>query len=159
MRPYATIVFVLISRAVFADGGTVQLRQESGPFVITVFTTPSPLRAGPVDVSIMIQNRGDLQPVLDADVSVRINGSTLVRATHDQAQNKLLYAAPVTLDKPGKWNYTIEIKFGATATIVSGTLDVGPQQNLLASAWTYLALPPLLIAIFILRERLIRVRQ
>ncbi len=39
-----------------ADGGAVRLRQRSGGYQIAVFTEPTPLRAGPVDVSVLVQD-------------------------------------------------------------------------------------------------------
>ena len=42
-----TFVAILAPARLFADGGTVQLRKEAGALLITVFTSPSPLSAGP----------------------------------------------------------------------------------------------------------------
>src|SRR5690348_8298122 len=55
-----------------ADGGVVQLEKAAGPFVVTVFTTPSPLRAGPIDISLMIQSRENQQPLLDCQALVQL---------------------------------------------------------------------------------------
>ena len=44
------------NRSAHADGGQVRLTQRHGDMQITVFTSPSPLRAGPVDVSVCIQD-------------------------------------------------------------------------------------------------------
>jgi hypothetical protein len=54
----------VLATALFADGGTVLSRQESGPFVITVFAAPVPIRAGPIDVTVLVQRRDSLEPVL-----------------------------------------------------------------------------------------------
>src|SRR6185369_1449073 len=88
-----------------ADGGVVQFKKSAGPFVITVFTTPSPLRAGPVDISLLIQSRENQQPALDCQalVQLRKEGAMNIRseATHEAAQNKLLYAAQAHIPEPG----------------------------------------------------------
>ena len=146
MRPLILLLFTALSA--FSDGGTVQLRQESGPFIVTVFS----------DLSIMIQQRTDLQPVLDAEVTLHLNDSEPVKATHDRAQNKLLYAAPVALGTRARQTYTIAIKNGTTQTSVSGVLDVAQRRTQFSSAWTYLAFPPLLITLFVVREWLVRRR-
>ena len=90
---------------VFADGGAVQFRQETGPFLVTLFAAPAPLRAGPVDLSVMVQDRTSLEPVLDADVSLRLSAEggpgSSARLTRANAQNKLLYAAPIDISKAG----------------------------------------------------------
>ncbi|MEI9975838.1 MAG: hypothetical protein WDO73_29525 [Ignavibacteriota bacterium] len=61
-------LLILIQSTALADGGTVQFRSEAGPYVITLFTTPTPLTAGPIDISLLLQDRDGLTPVLDADV-------------------------------------------------------------------------------------------
>ena len=53
LLPFVAILAPALS---FADGGTVQLRKEAGALVITVFTSPAPLSAGPVDISLLLQN-------------------------------------------------------------------------------------------------------
>jgi hypothetical protein len=155
------VVMILAQATALADGGTVQLRKEAGAFVITVFTSPAPLSAGPVDISLLLQNRNGLEPVLDASVSMRLRedaSSTEVQArpTREQAQNKLLYAAPVTLAESGRWQLAVTILRNGERTDATGTIDVASAPEMAASYWSYLAFPPLMIAAFVVRERLIR---
>ena len=60
MRPIislllATCLILHPASFLWADGGTVRLSEEQGRYRITVFTAPAPLRAGPVDVSVLVQ--------------------------------------------------------------------------------------------------------
>ncbi len=156
-------VMMLTQATAFADGGTVQLRKQAGALVITVFTSPAPLSAGPVDISLLVQNRDGLEPVLDANISLllRANASSAeiqARPTREQARNKLLYAAPVTLAESGKWKLEVTILRNGERTEVTGTIDVAPAPEMAASYWSYIAFPPLMIAAFVVRERLIRRR-
>jgi len=142
----------------FADGGTVLSRQESGSFVVTVFATPVPLRAGPIDLSVLVQRRDSLEPVLDANVSIRLDGNSQIvaAATRSQAQNKLLYAASLNLPQPGAWMYTVSVNSPAgQATMSRGFQADGPAPPLAAYAF-YLAIPPVFIAIFMLHQWLSR---
>ena len=98
----ALLLAVLVRPTLFGDGGTLQFRGETPELSVTVFTSPAPLSAGPADISVLLQKRETLEPVLDAEVSIVMravaSGSEIrVRATREQAQNKLLYAAPLTL--------------------------------------------------------------
>src|SRR5262245_57509278 len=68
----SAIGYVLGITGAHADGGTVQFKKSAGPFSITVFTTPSPLRAGPVDISLMIQSSVNQQPLLDCVTEVHL---------------------------------------------------------------------------------------
>jgi hypothetical protein len=154
-------VMILAQAAAFADGGTVQLRKETGEFVITVFTSPAPLSAGPVDVSLLIQSRQGLEPVLDAMVGLvfRSDESGMElreRPTREQALNKLLYAAPVTFPYPGKWRLAVTVERNGAETGAVGTVDVAPAPASAASYSGFIAFPPVMIALFVVRERLIR---
>jgi hypothetical protein len=155
-----TFVAILAPARLFADGGTVQLRKEAGALLITVFTSPSPLSAGPVDFSLLLQTRNGLEPVLDADVSMRLRTDASdteiqARPTRQQAQNKLLYAAPVTLSESGKWRLALTIFRNGERTDATGTIDVAPAPEKPLSYWSYIAFPPVMIALFVVRERLI----
>jgi hypothetical protein len=94
----------------FADSGTVQWRKQAGSLSIIAFTIPAPLSAGPIVIGLLVQKRNGLEPVLDASVSLllRLDGSNAeihARPTREQAQNKLLYAAPVKFAASGKWQW------------------------------------------------------
>jgi len=149
------ILFALPASPLFADGGAVQLQQQAGPFLVTVFAAPVPARAGPVDLSVLVQDRTSLSPVLDAVVSLQIGGQTVV-ATRAQAQNKLLYAATVNLSEPRDHKYSVTILRNSITTQVAGTLRVEPPAAKLETYWRYLILPPLAVALFTAHQLLKR---
>jgi hypothetical protein len=99
--------------------------------VITVFTSPAPLSAGPADISVLLQNRNGLDAVLDANVSLMLragcsDAESQAHSTQAQARNKLLYAAPVNLAEAGKWKIAVTVLRNCVCTDVTGTIDVGP---------------------------------
>src|SRR5262245_39241390 len=53
-----------------ADGGTVRLSRRAGGYRITVFTDPTPLRASPVDVGVLVQDAATGEAVPGAQVTV-----------------------------------------------------------------------------------------
>src|SRR5438445_9925471 len=87
-----------------ADGGTVRLSEKQGNYRLTVFTAPTPLRAGPVDVSVLVQDATTGEPASDVQVMIQAawRGSPALAihhpATTEAATNKLYYAA--TFDLP-----------------------------------------------------------
>src|ERR1700693_2568851 len=161
MKPILLPALVLLAQATpCADGGTVQLRQEAGDFVITVFALPGTPSVGPVDISLLLQNRDGLEPVLDAKVSLVLrsdeSGIELhARPTREQARNKLLYAAPVTLSKPGKWDIVVTVLQNGKKTDTAGILEVAAPPDKAASYAGYIAFPPVMIGLFLFRQRLI----
>jgi len=117
------LILLFAPRSVQAHGGgTPQLiNTEAGPYWVSVWTDPDPIRVGGFHVTVAVaeapepgastQEAGDL--VLDAAVRVRVEpvsqgGETLVAAaTHDNAVNKLFYEADLTLPAEGRWHVDI----------------------------------------------------
>jgi hypothetical protein len=150
MRRLALISLFLATR-LLADGGAVQLREESGPFAITVFASPAPLRAGPADLSVLVQDRESLRAVLDAGVTLHLShgdSEFTLNATHGQAQNKLLYATVVNLPEAGEWKYSVTVEHGSARTAVSGSATVAATQAGMSTHWVAIGIAPLCILIF-----------
>jgi hypothetical protein len=152
---------ILLPTIAFADGGSIPLRREAGDLAITVFTSPVPLSVGPADISLLIQNRNGLDPVLDADVRLVLHNEPSsiefqAHPTRALAKNKLLYAAPVIFAKPGKWQITVVVMHHGNQTSVNGTFEVRSAPPRAVSYAGYIALPPVLVTLFLIREGLIR---
>jgi hypothetical protein len=145
-----------------SDGGTVQLRQASGPFVVTVFTAPETLRAGPIDTSVLVQDRETGRVVLDAAVNLAVQpvGGTgarfQTRASHAQARNKLLQAVTVDIPAAGWWTMQISVSRNGVQAVVAAKVLVLPAAPRLAGIWPFLMLPPVAIALFALHQALRR---
>lgn len=157
---------LLAAGILLADGGTVQFHKQAGPFDITLFSSPVPLRAGRVDLSLMVQNLTDHSHIHNANVTVHLRKSTaenvveiMAPATHAKAANKLLYAAEMTIPSPGEWRVNVEIDAaGATAT-ATGEIEVLPPQAPAVTYWGYFALIPFAILLFLFNRWLRRRRQ
>lgn len=112
----AFIAITLTCSRVLADGGTLRLNETAGPYRLSVFTSPSPPRAGRVDVSVLVQDASTGAIVPDAKLSVRIapiERPEVVRsyvATHEAATNKLLLAAECELPMAGIWRFEVSLE-------------------------------------------------
>src|SRR5262245_49191008 len=132
-------------------GGEVRLMEKAGPFLITVFSAPTPLRVGPVDLSVMVQDGDSGRPILDAEVMVRLQqygaGGPLIiaRATRQNATNKLLYAALIDLPAPGLWELQVTAQYRAHVADVACMVTAGPPRSMLYSWWLYAALLSVMI--------------
>ena len=117
---------------------------------------PTALRVGPVDLSVMIQNRENQEPMLDAQVLVQLQrkGTPAVsrEATRSQASNKLLYAALLSVPLEGLWNLQVVVRHGLYSVGVNNPLTVEQARSPLRSYWVYLAFPFLLIALFLIHQ-------
>jgi hypothetical protein len=91
-------------------------RQQAGPYAITVFTGPDPLPAGEVDVSVLVEGQADSDVVLDARVTVEATplghdgAGGVFEATHEEAANKLFYAAHLPLERAGRWRIDVRVE-------------------------------------------------
>lgn len=144
----------------------MQFQRKAGAFNITLFSTPAKVRAGLADLSVMVQKNGTETPVLDADVRLHLikreaNAIAEVSAParHDQATNKLLYAAHVFLNATGKWRVEISVLNATESAIVTGELNVLPPEPPLLEYWPYFAILPVMAILFVFNRVLRRRRQ
>ncbi len=102
--------------ALHADGGIVRFSERRGDYRITVFTSPNPLRAGPVDVSVFVKDAATGEPISSARIIVRASPrahpdeSIICPATTEAATNKLFQAAIFDLPEAGWWDVTIKVE-------------------------------------------------
>lgn len=164
-KQFLLFLLFAIQSNLWADGGKVQLQTQAGPFLITVFSDPSQVRVGRVDLSVLCQKSEDKSTVLDAKVFVHLTkpgGSEIVEftlpATHALATNKLLYVAALDLPTPGKWRMRVDARRGEAEASVSGTLNVLEKEPILATYWPFFVIIPLFALLFAINRRLRRGR-
>ena len=165
MRGHLLDKTVLIVIAIFAsaiivraDGGVVLWQRSTGLITVTAFTTQSPLRTGPADISFLIENNEQSRPILDAQVFFALEDESGVtmrgEATHDRARNKLLYCSPVNLIKTGRWKMSIIVMHGSEKTNLVNDVEVIKAQSQLVNKWKLLVFPFAIICLFIVHQRL-----
>jgi hypothetical protein len=145
-----------------ADGGVPRLSERAGSYRVSVFTSPTPFRAGLVDVSVLVQDvdSGALVPDLLVTVSAAPRGrpGTFVSnsATAEAATNKLYRAAVFELPEPGWWEIEVAIEGGRGPVRVRFALEAADR----APAWWALApwvsWPVLAVGLFSLHQVLVR---
>jgi hypothetical protein len=152
--------WLLVPIAARADGGVLRLREASGPFLISIFTASDPLRAGPLDLSVLVQDRSSGETILDATVNIAIQPLDsgrppfLTRATHEESTNKLLQAVMVNVPTAGRWRVRVEVRGGPDEATVATELQLAPPRPRLVAIWPYLLAPPFAIAVFTVHQAL-----
>lgn len=114
----ALSAFASCDAIVRADGGLIRLMEQQGRYRLTVFTAPTPMRVGPVDVSVLVQDAvtGDLVP--DAAVTIRVAPAGCPEqhvsylATTAAASNKLFRAAQLEIPQTGRWEIRVMVTDG-----------------------------------------------
>jgi putative membrane protein len=128
----------LASGASDDDDQALRLSRAAGPFVVSVFSLPGELDPGEAEVGVMVQERDTLQPLLDTEVELRATqpvGETVgpVRATADDAENKLVQSAGLELPSQGDWALELDVRRNGESASVELPLRVAeatPAVNL-----------------------------
>jgi hypothetical protein len=144
-----------------ADGGAVRLRERAGSYQITVFTSPTPFRAGPVDVSVLVQDDATGECVPEARVTVRLEapGTGRVReypATAEAATNKLFRAAEFRLTEPGWWEVTVAVEGPRGPALVRFGVQADEPLPRWLDLWPWFGWPALAVALFGVHRVLVR---
>jgi hypothetical protein len=144
------------------DGGTVRMSGRVGSHEVTVFTSPTPVRVGPVDISVLIQDSASGEPVADERVRIEISprdrsGPVLNQvATTETATNKLFYAARFELPEPGAWDVEVHIQESPGVAPLRFTLPVAPALPRWLSLWAWIAWPALAVLVYGVHRFLVR---
>ena len=157
-----------------ADGGVVLARQVVNGLDLTVFAFPAPLRAGPVDISVLVQDPNSGRAILDAEVAVAWSstssdspdwmppccsmddGRATIPATRGHSQNQFLYSSIVPIRNAGSSELAVQVEAEGRKALLSCDVQVQPPQPPVQAYWPFLALPPFAIAGFALHQRLSR---
>ncbi len=158
------------------DGGVIIARQTVDGMDLTIFASPVPLRAGPVDVSVLVQDVKSGESVMDAAVAVSWSpqssasedwlppccsmksNSDNIPATRGHSQNKFLYSAIVPVRSAGKSELVVRAIHADREAFLACDITAAPPRAPALAYWPFLALPPMAVAGFALHQRLGRKR-
>jgi hypothetical protein len=160
--PLLGIALLYPLAALHADGGSVRLSERKGDYRITVFTSPTPLRAGPVDLSVFVQDAISGEPLPQARITVCLTprhpgGETISQlATAAAATNKLFQAAVFDLPEPGWWDGTILIEGLREPLEVHFEMEAGEPLPRLWEMAPWIAWPAGVILLFCVQQWLMR---
>lgn len=156
-----------------ADGGVILDRKVVGPYDITVFASPAPIRAGPVDFSVLVQDPATRAPYFDAEVAMAwsaeadafpawlppccsMGTADKAEATRNHSENKMLYSAIMPVKSQGASKLLVRVTRNGETYTMTCHLNAGPPQPPVLAYWPVLAFPPLLILGFGIHQRLVR---
>lgn len=143
-----------------ADGGLLRLSQQTGPYEVALFTEPTPLRVGPVDFGVLVQDRVTRKPVPLANVTITAElvapPGTRRRfvALPGAGRIKLLHHAAATLDSSGTWNITVHVEGEAGTGEATCSAVVAEPLPRWTDLWMWIGLPVIPIALFAMQQML-----
>jgi len=143
----------------------MRLTQETGRYRITVFTAPTPIRVGPVDVSVLIQDRDTGEPLTDANAHVKLtprdqpSAALDVPATSEAATNKLLRAAIVMLPGSGWWTVRVAVAGPHGSAQTGFEVEVGEPLPRWQALWPWFSWPAVVVLLFGVQQVLVQRRS
>jgi hypothetical protein len=163
-KSIALVFLLALSSFLRADGGTIRLLRKAGNYRVAVFTAPTPLRAGPVDISVLVQDASTNDPINGARVTVRLTRADgedelSYPATTEAATNKLFHAAKFELPSAGRWELTVEVEGPhGDATVRTALEAAGPLPRWL-ELWPLLGWPAVVVLLFCVHQFLVARRD
>lgn len=131
------LALLSVTAPALANGGIVRIAAAPvGPWLVTVYSSPTPLRTGEVDISVLVQDSADR--VVDVPVTVDASPVGFVAepvyspATRGQATNKLFKAAKFDIGVPGTWDFRVRV--GVAARTEAGHVEESAGGGVGASA-------------------------
>jgi hypothetical protein len=151
------ILFALATAApqAGADGGQVQWSGLVGPYRMTVFTQPVPLRAGAADFSVFVQDPQTGAAVLDGRVQIDLTpldeagGTVSARPSRAAATNKLLRAAIVHLPAAGKYRALVTLTAPGGPVQAEFDVEAGPPAPPWRSLLPWIVWPAVPIVLYV----------
>jgi len=162
------LLFILTLSAshAFGDGGRLRFHEQAGPFTITLFTSPDPIREGQADFSVAVERPGVSGIIEDANVTLILtpadgkSGRLVLHTSHSAATNRLLQAANFNLPASGFWRVTVNVQQGTDVGQCSGVVEVVPATLVSSETTWEIVVVPLTIMLFVIhqwRKRVFRI--
>lgn len=136
------------------DGGKLRASTQTRGLDIAVFTDPTPVRTGTLDVSLFVRPlpAGETRPLPAFQVCAYPVAAPAKRhcepATPAEATNKLFRAAQLELTQPGLWQVEVVVDSADGWVVTSFQLPVeeGPPQWAAYALW--IGLPAVAVLLF-----------
>ncbi len=140
------------------DGGTLRFSERRGDRQISVFTSPTPLRAGPVDVSVLVQAADSGATPSEEPITVHAwpiqhaQARTSAPATTEAATNKLLRAAQLEFSEPGTWRIEVTMPGSTNGPPIGFDVEVAEPPPAWLDLGLWIGWPLLAIGLFAVHQ-------
>ena len=123
------------------------------------------LRAGPIDISVLVQKVGSRELVSDGQVALKLTrhgdsgGPITQLATAEAATNKLFRAATFELPESGSWDMDVPIDCPLGHAVARAELQVAEPLPAWQAMWPWFGWLALVVALFGAGEILLKARR
>jgi hypothetical protein len=144
-----------------ADGGALRFWERQEAYELAVFSLPTPLTVGQVDISVLVLDAGTGEPVPDMVVTLELSQPghavphVIQRALAGSATNKLFHHTSFELTRPGSWNVDLRLSGSRGATHRQFTMSLAEAPRRSESLWPWYCWPVLLVAVYAIHQWLV----
>lgn len=165
-RNLQVLLLALLSAAgAWADGEVVVASEIADGWRVSLLASPWPLRAGPADFSVLVQDAVSGDPAPDAEISLEVRSlmpgpasapPSRLPAIRGGRGNPLFHSARLALPRAGRWRVRVWVAEPALPELAAVDLEVAPAASLFARHGFALSLPVLGVGLFWLHQQLRR---
>jgi hypothetical protein len=155
-------VLIVQPSSLRADGGTMRLSERAGGYRVTIFTDPTPLRAGPVDVSVFVQDAdtgesaAGVRVMVQAALRGRPDEAVRHAATAEAATNKLFRSAIFELPESGWWDIEATVDGEQGQARVRFDAEAADRPPSWQAMVPWVGWPALAVLLFAVHQTLVR---
>jgi hypothetical protein len=147
-----------------AHDGAVRMCERAGDYRLAAFTAPTPFRAGPVDITVLVQDAATGECVTPARVTLyltaRGSGQVLeYPATSGAASNKLFHEALFELPEAGWWDVEVSVDGPHGPARARFEVEAGEARPRWRELWPWFGWPAVAVALFGVHRALARRRR
>jgi len=162
----AGLFFATLSSTPSDDDQALHFRHSAGPFTVAVFAQRE-LHAGAVPLSVLVQDRGSDNVLLNAIVDLAAHQpgqpppKLSAQASYARSDNKLLQSADLGLPGAGEWTVDLTVRQNSQTAEFSFPLQLVKPARQVEFPWSYAAVVlfgMLLYFAYVWRHRSLRVQ-
>lgn len=154
------LLWAASSGLLHADGGTLRLSEKHGPYRVAVFTSPQPLRAGLIDISVLVQDARNGEPLPDVVVRLVLIGPDSIErpvtASRAAATNQLFQAAQFELPSAGTWQVRVLLDGARGSAETAFSMEAAEALPRWTELAFWIALPGIVVILFVLHQVVLR---
>jgi hypothetical protein len=155
-----TGALILLAPAARGDAGTLRVSKQTRDLDVSIFTDPTPVYVGTLDVSILVQPRpgAPRQPIPVFRICAHpVNKPDAKKQCDDRPRpplNQLFQAAQLEMTEPGLWLIEVEMDSGDGGLRVQFELPVEDGYATRESYGLWIGLPVVAIVVYFVHRRL-----
>jgi hypothetical protein len=148
------LVVVMCAQLVRADGGAPLWSGRAGGYEVAVFQSPSPLRVGVGELSVLVQDAVTRELLTDAQTTVRFAPRSRPQEVQSVEFNRaatgssLFQSAVLQLPESGWWEFELLVAGPLERTTVQFDVQVADAQPRWLSFWPLFSWPAIAVALF-----------